>query len=370
MPSRLPVERERALAAFSRSKKSVGRGARRRPLRRLDLTTTAPPGPAVAQSGPAHSARGRRRAERSHQGMAVLPRAPIAARRASTRLPDPGHGRPNSAASPRVAAPRGPARSGPPRTRGRGGVRRRVELEHAGTRSCPRRAAGTPPEPSAQGRRRQLPPQLVARAARAHEAARSPRGQRVQLSKRAPAGRRPPRPAVAERVVDGPVSAIAPLAAQRCTGSRPWRQVTSRDPGTSQRRHLSRRLASPVPLDRTGASWYPRTECRARGAAAQRVRACRSSSSVSRHGEVDDDWLELCDVVVTAATGAGRHRENVERFPLAAAPGAAAAGQPGRSVDEAWSPSPRSTPSAVGAGVLGLAGSTRRHEPDDGRACG
>ena len=72
------------------------------------------------------------------------------------------------------------------------------------------------------------------------------------------------------------------------------------------------------------------------GPLAQRVASLPLVIVGVTHGEVDDDWLELCDVVVTAGDPAlGAIEENVERFPLAAAALALLLrGQPGRSVDE------------------------------------
>ncbi len=55
-----------------------------------------------------------------------------------------------------------------------------------------------------------------------------------------------------------------------------------------------------------------------------------------RHGDVDDDWLELCDVVVAAGDPAlGAIEGNLEQFPLAAAALALLLrAQPGHSIDE------------------------------------
>jgi hypothetical protein len=88
------------------------------------------------------------------------------------------------------------------------------------------------------------------------------------------------------------------------------------------------------------------------------------------HGEVDDDWLELCDVVVTAGDPAlGAIEENVERFPLAAAALALLLrGQPGRSVDEGLV-AESAVYSVLQSGPEFSAWRAQhpvRHEPDDG----
>jgi enoyl-CoA hydratase/carnithine racemase len=88
------------------------------------------------------------------------------------------------------------------------------------------------------------------------------------------------------------------------------------------------------------------------------------------HGDVDDRWFELCDVVVAAGDPAlGAMEENLERFPLA---GAALAlllrGQPGRSVDEGLV-AESAVYSVLQSGPEFAAWRAHhpvRHEPDDG----
>ncbi len=106
------------------------------------------------------------------------------------------------------------------------------------------------------------------------------------------------------------------------------------------------------------------------GPLAQRVASLPLVIVGVTHGEVDDDWLELCDVVVTAGDPAlGAIEENVERFPLAAAALALLLrGQPGRSVDEGLV-AESAVYSVLQSGPEFSAWRAQhpvRHEPDDG----
>jgi len=106
------------------------------------------------------------------------------------------------------------------------------------------------------------------------------------------------------------------------------------------------------------------------GPLAQRVASLPLVIVGVTHGEVDDDWLELCDVVVTAGDPAlGAIEENVERFPLAAAALALLLrGQPGRSVDEGLV-AESAVYSVLQSGPEFSAWRGQhpvRHEPDDG----
>ncbi len=88
------------------------------------------------------------------------------------------------------------------------------------------------------------------------------------------------------------------------------------------------------------------------------------------HGEVDENWLELCDVVVAAGDPAlGAIQENLERFPLtAAALALLLRGQPGRSVDEGLV-AESAVYSVLQSGPEFSAWRAQhpvRHEPDDG----
>lgn len=106
------------------------------------------------------------------------------------------------------------------------------------------------------------------------------------------------------------------------------------------------------------------------GPLAQRVASLPLVIVGVTHGEVDDDWLELCDVVVTAGDPAlGAIEENVERFPLAAAALALLLrGQPGRSVEEGLV-AESAVYSVLQSGPEFSAWRAQhpvRHEPDDG----
>ncbi len=106
------------------------------------------------------------------------------------------------------------------------------------------------------------------------------------------------------------------------------------------------------------------------GPLAQRVASLPLVIVGVTHGEVDDDWLELCDVVVTAGDPAlGAIEENVERFPLAAAALALLLrGQPGRSVEEGLV-AESAVYSVLQSGPEFSAWRGQhpvRHEPDDG----
>ncbi|MGO8825209.1 MAG: enoyl-CoA hydratase/isomerase family protein [Acidimicrobiales bacterium] len=88
------------------------------------------------------------------------------------------------------------------------------------------------------------------------------------------------------------------------------------------------------------------------------------------HGEVDENWFELCDVVVAAGDPAlGAIQENLERFPLtAAALALLLRGQPGRSVDEGLV-AESAVYSVLQSGPEFSAWRAQhpvRHEPDDG----
>ena len=93
------------------------------------------------------------------------------------------------------------------------------------------------------------------------------------------------------------------------------------------------------------------------------------------HGEVDENWLELCDVVVGAGDPVlGAIEENLERFPLtAAALALLLRDQPGRLVDEGLV-AESAVYSVLQSGPEFAAWRAQhpvRHEPDDGaRACG
>lgn len=106
------------------------------------------------------------------------------------------------------------------------------------------------------------------------------------------------------------------------------------------------------------------------GPLAQRVASLPFVIVGVTHGEVDDDWLELCDVVVAAGDPTlGAIEENVERFPLAAAALALLLrGQPGRSVDEGLV-AESAVYSVLQSGPEFSAWRAQhpvRHEPDDG----
>ena len=88
------------------------------------------------------------------------------------------------------------------------------------------------------------------------------------------------------------------------------------------------------------------------------------------HGEVDENWLELCDVVVAAGDPVlDAIRENLERFPLtAAALALLLRGQSGRSVDEGLV-AESAVYSVLQSGPEFSAWRAQhpvRHEPDDG----
>ncbi len=113
-----------------------------------------------------------------------------------------------------------------------------------------RRGNDTATWPCAVGSRRQLPPQLVApRRHNPMSAARSPRS--ASASRLEPPTAWPRRSTASTRRAGGPegwstfpVSAMAPLAAQRVTrGSSTWGRVTSGDPRPPQRRRAPRRVA-------------------------------------------------------------------------------------------------------------------------------
>ena len=241
------------LRPFIRSKNSCG--PRRAPSGRcLDSTfTTRAPARASRSphSGPAQSA------DRSTTTM------PSASDRGRASPRDDRDTPTRSAASPTRAA--GSPRSWALARRSVGSRRRRFDAtadhiagtesgtasssSHAGTASMSSaRGSETAMKPSVTGRRRQLPPQLVApRRQRPINAARSPRSANASKPGNDRARRSIPstRPSGGPSGWSGsPVSAMAPLSAQRSTrGSSTVGRVTSRDPRTPQRRLTARRAA-------------------------------------------------------------------------------------------------------------------------------
>ena len=331
-------------------------GARRRVVVVDSTLTTVAPAPASRspQSGPAHRAERSTTTSPRPARVARCARAGHARRRAVPPLhrgaPREGRAvRPRSSSSSacRVATALATARhrAGSPA----GDL---VELEPGGHGPwSSARGSETAMKPSVEGSRRQLPPQLV--APRRHSpmsAARSPRsasGSRPGRARGGPAPRypRPGRSGGPRGWSGSPVSAMAPLAAQRSHagdgGSVKWAhpgRVTSRHrgppqcrgpPGRAARRHRPR-------AERRGRGPPRAAGCRRRPGDVERLASLPFVVVGVTDGSSDPGWSRLCDVVVPASrpgarVGSGQprrapdHREHAG--PAPARPAAADGGR-------------------------------------------